>query len=259
MAATRSLPPACRLLPGLLLACLLSLAQAAPGWAVDRSDLLRALDDAAFSYLPDSEEARLLKWEGEIRIAGLGTPSQAMTQAVEGLSRGIEQATSLPMGYTEHEVNLLFAFSNRPGEDLLGRWERWAAPFFESDEAFHLAAASLEGPDAPPCIGKAVILERAIRGALVVVRTDAPDDLAVQCLTHNYLAALGIIRTGRLPPDSILRQGAAAFAAGQPVVLSESDRALLWLLYHRDMPHGIRRAEGLEIGQMLLEQVPFPD
>jgi len=238
---------------------LLAMAAAVPAVAVDRTELLRALDDAAFSYLPGSEEARLLKWEGEVRIAGLGTPSVTMTQAVEALSRGIKTVTSLPMGYTEQEVNLLFAFSNRPEEDLRGRWERWAAPFFESDAEFHQAAASLEQDGAPPCFGKAVILENAIRGALIVIHTDAAEDLAVQCLTHAYLAALGIVRTGRLPSDSLLRQASAAFAPGEPVELSESDRALLWLLYHRDMPHGIGREDGLEIGEMLLEAMPGLD
>lgn len=241
---------------GALALLLAALGLAAPAQAVDRQALLRAFGDAAFSYLPGEKEERLLKWEGELRIAGLGTPSRAMTQAVEGLSDGIQSATGLPMGYTEEEVSLLFAFTNRPEQDLTGKWARYAEPFFESDALFRQGAAALEGPDAPPCLAKLVVLERAIRAALIVVRSDAPDAEAVQCLAHEYLGALGLIRTAALPPDSLLKQPTAAFAPGRAVEPSDSDRALLWLLYHKDMPHAVPRDEGMAIAELLLDDVP---
>ena len=240
----------------LLLPALLWLAVAGPAAATDKAALLRAFDDAAFSYLPGSQVSRLLKWDGEMRIAGLGTPSRAMTLTVEELSRGIKTATRLPMGYTGEGVNLLFAFSNRPEDDLTGKWADYASPYFESDEQFRLAAASLTGAEAPPCIGKLVVVDQAMRGGLVVVRTDAPEAEAIQCLAHEFLGALGIIRTGRLPGDSLLQQPTGAFAPGQPVALSESDRALLWLIYHKDMPQGVERKAGLETARSLLKKVP---
>ena len=246
----------CRSVLPVVAALLWLSALAGPAAAADRDALLRAFGDAAFSYLPDAQVSRLLKWEGEVRIAGLGTPSRAMTLTVEELSRGIKSATRLPMGYTGEGVNLLFAFSNRPEADLTGKWADYAAPYFESDDQFRQAAASLTGPDAPACIGKLVIVDQAIRGGLVVVRTDAPEAEANQCLAHEFLGALGIIRTGRLPQDSLLRQPTKAFAPGRSVALSESDRALLWLIYHKDMTHGISRAEGLDIARVLLDKVP---
>ncbi|MFC3228240.1 DUF2927 domain-containing protein [Marinibaculum pumilum] len=224
--------------------------------AVDRAALLRAFSDAAFSYLPDAQEARLLKWEGEVRIAGLGTPSRTMTLTVEELSRAIKRVTGLAMGYTGQEVNFLIAFSNRPEADLTGRWADYAAPFFEDEARFRQAAASLEAADAPPCLAKLVIEERAIRAALIVVRTGDDEALANQCLAHEILGALGIIRTSRLPDDSLLRQPTAAFAAGSPASLSDSDRALLWLIYHRDMPHAVTKTDGMGIAELLLEKVP---
>ncbi|MEQ8346666.1 MAG: DUF2927 domain-containing protein [Sneathiellaceae bacterium] len=245
----------CRILAALA-ALLWLAATAGPAVAADRAALLRAFEDAAFSYLPGAQVSRLLKWQGEVRIAGLGTPSRAMTLTVEELSRGIKNATRLPMGYTGEGVNLLFVFSNRPEEDLTGKWADYAAPYFESDEQFRQAAASMTGPDAPLCIGKLVVVEQAIRAGLVVVRTDTAEDEAVQCLAHEFLGALGIIRTGRLPKDSLLQQPTKAFAPGTPVALSDSDRALLWLIYHKDMTPGIARAEGMDIARVLLDKVP---
>lgn len=239
-----------------LLAAAAALLLALPAAAVERQALLRAFDDAAFSYLPGATEQRLLKWEGEVRIAGLGTPSRAMSQAVESLSRDIEQATGLAMGYTEQEVSLLFVFSSRPQEDLGGRWARYVEPFFETEALFRQAIASLEGPGAPPCIAKVVIVDRAIRAALVAVRSDRPDAEAVQCLAHEYLGALGILRSRALPEDSLLKQSLDAFAPGRTITLSDSDRALLWLIYHKDMPHAVLHADGMEIAELLLDQAP---
>ena len=101
-----------------------------------------------------------------------------------------------------------------------------------------------------------MIEERAIRAALIVVRTDGDEALANQCLAHEMLGAMGIIRTARLPDDSLLRQPTAAFATGSPVALSDSDRALLWLIYHKNMPHAVGKADGMGIAEILLEKVP---
>ena len=67
---------------------------------------------------------------------------------------------------------------------------------------------------------------------------------------------MGIIRAEKLPTDSLLRKPTSAFAAGEDVALSESDKALLWLIYHKDMPHAVRLEEGRGIAEILLEDVP---